>query len=158
MRVDGEGSGFAELLRLQADFQTRMATETLHYLRRLQGVFEPHAPGTVVHPDNDAPLAGSAAPGGNLTLSVEVENRQRVHTAVAPSLTPLVADNGTTWFPSVSTTPSYGFVAPDETVSLTVVVTVPGTVPPGVYRGLLVLRGFGTGGLPVVVNVTGTPS
>lgn len=156
MRVtNGEESGgaFSELLRMQADFQARLTDETMRYLRRLQGVLEPHAPGTVVQPDGDKSLSASVRPGGTATLSVDVENRQRVHTVVAASLTPLVADSGTTWFPVSAATPPYGFVAPEETLALTVTVTVPDDVPPGRYRGLLVLRGFGNGGLPVVIDV-----
>lgn len=158
MRVDnGEepGGAFSELLRMQAEFQARLTDETLRYLRRLQGVLEPHAPGTVVQPEGDATLSGSVQPGETLTLSVDVENRQRVHTVVTPLLTPLVADSGTTWFPVSTAKPAYGFVAPDETLPLTVSVSTPTDVPPGRYRGLLVLRGFGNGGLPVVIDVTG---
>lgn len=148
------GGGFAELLQLQAEFQTRLSEEVLRYLRRLQGVLEPHAPGTVVQPEGDATLAGSVRPGTTLTLSVEVENRQRVHTVLTPALTPLVANTGVAWFPSASATPPYGFIAPAETVSLTVSVAAPDGLPPGQYRGLLVLRGFGAGGLPVVLDVS----
>lgn len=160
MRVsNGEESGgaFSELLRMQAEFQARLTDETLRYLRRLQGVLEPHSPGTVVQPDGDSTLTASVRPGETLTLTVDVENRQRVHTVVTPLLTPLVADSGTTWFPVASAKPPYGFVAPDETLPLTVSVNAPADVPPGRYRGLLVLRGFGNGGLPVVIDVTGEP-
>lgn len=156
MRVtNGEESGgaFSELLRMQADFQTRLTDETMRYLRRLQGVLEPHSPGTVVQADGDNSLTGTVVPGETVTLSVDVENRQRVHTVVAAMLTPLVADSGTTWFPVAVTSPPYGFVAPDETLTLTVTVTAPANVPPGRYRGLLVLRGFGNGGLPVLIEV-----
>src|SRR2546421_7777319 len=103
MRVsnDSEPSGgaFSDLLRLQAEFQTRLADETLRYLRRLQAVFEPHAPGTVVQPQGEVTLVGVVRPGSSAVLSVEVENRQRVYATVAASLTPLVSDTGTTWFP-----------------------------------------------------------
>jgi hypothetical protein len=145
--------GFADLLRMQAEFQARLTDETLRYLRRLQGVLEPYAPGTVVQPDGDATLAASVRPGETFTMTVEVENRQRVHTVVTPSVTPLVSESGTTWFPVTSAKPPYTFAAPDETVPLTVSVAAPEELPLGRYRGMLVLRGFGAGGLPVVVDV-----
>jgi hypothetical protein len=106
-----------------------------------------------VQPDGDNSLTGTVSAGGTVTLSVDVENRQRAHTVVAAMLTPLVADSGTTWFPAAVTAPPYGFVAPDETLALTVTLTAPADVPAGRYRGLLVLRGFGNGGLPVVIDV-----
>lgn len=40
-------SPFSELLRLQTDFQARLADETFRYLRRLHGTLGPGAPGTV---------------------------------------------------------------------------------------------------------------
>src|SRR2546426_1122881 len=52
----GDGGGtFSELLRLQTEFQTRLAEETLNYLRRVQGAAAPASPGTVLVPqDGDA--------------------------------------------------------------------------------------------------------
>lgn len=158
MQVGNEGSGagsvFGDLLRLQTEFQARLADETLRYLRRLQGVLEPHAPGTVVQGSAEATLAGAAPPGGTLTVAVEVVNRQRVHATLAPSLTPLVSEAGTTWFPGATPQPAYGLVAPGEAQEVTVDLQVPEELPPGRYQGLLVLRGFGAGGLPLRVDVT----
>lgn len=155
-RPAGYGS-LAELLRLQADFQARMAEETLRYLRRLQGVFSPHAPGTVVLPDGPDPLTASAPPGGRATIHVEVENRQRVHAVLAPALTPLVSADGTTWFPECETAPVTGLVAPEETVAVTVDIAVPPQLAAATYRGLLVLRGLRPGGIPVSVRVGADP-
>src|SRR6516164_2424790 len=92
----GEGP-FAELVRMQAEFQTRLVEETTRYLRRLQGVFEPRAPGTVLQPGDDALVSGPVTAGETVVLSVEVENRQRVHTMVTPTVTPLVEPDGTTF-------------------------------------------------------------
>jgi hypothetical protein len=139
------GGSFAELMRIQAEFQGRLAEETLRYLRRMQGLFEPHAPGTVIQPDQPEALLASAAPGGSATWTLEAENRQRVHTVVSPALTPLVSADGTTWVPDADVAPVVGLLAPDE--------TVPEHLPAGDYRGLLVLRGLRSGGVPVSVDV-----
>jgi hypothetical protein len=147
------GGSFAELMRLQAEFQGRLAEETLRYLRRMQGLFEPHAPGTVIQPEQPEPLRASGSPGGSASWTLEAENRQRVHTVLAPALTPLVGDDGTTWVPEAEVLPAVGLLAPDETVNVTVVAAVPAHLPPGDYRGLLVLRGLRSGGVPVVVAV-----
>ncbi len=143
----------SELLRLQTEFQGRMAEETLRYLRRMQGLFEPHAPGTVIQPEQPEPLRASGTPGGSAAWTVEAENRQRVHTVLAPALTPLVADDGTTWVPEAEVVPAVGLLAPNETVKVTVVASLPAHLPIGEYRGLLVLRGLRSGGIPVVVVV-----
>lgn len=150
---------FAEMLRLQSDFQVRMAEETLRYLRRMQGMFEPHAPGTVIHPEQPEPLEVQGRRGGTCTLTLDVENRQRVHCVLSPTVTPLVAGDGTTWFPSAESRPASHLVATDETVTVEVELSVPDDVPDGDYRGLLVLRGMSPGGVPVVVSVveTGEP-
>jgi hypothetical protein len=147
------GGSFAELMRIQAEFQGRLAEETLRYLRRMQGLFEPHAPGTVIQPDQPEALLASAAPGGSATWTLEAENRQRVHTVVSPALTPLVSADGTTWVPDADVAPAVGVLAPDETVRVTVVAAVPEHLPAGDYRGLLVLRGLRSGGVPVSVDV-----
>jgi hypothetical protein len=148
------GGSLGELLRLQAEFQGRLAEETLRYLRRMQGMFEPHAPGTVIQPERPEPLRATGSPGGRGSWTLEAENRQRVHTVLAPALTPLVADDGTTWVPEAEVVPSVGLLAPEETVRVTVVASVPAHLPVGDYRGLLVLRGLRSGGVPVVMTVS----
>jgi hypothetical protein len=152
-----DGGPFAHLIQMQAEFQSRLANESLRYLRRIQGVFEPYAPGTVVQPDGDATLTGELHVGGSIALAVDVENRQRVHAVVTASMTPLVADSGATWFPSVEAKPSFAFVPPNQTLPLSVTISAPADLPVGRYRGLLVLRGFGAGGLPVVLDVVSDP-
>ncbi len=146
---------FAEMMRLQSDFQVRMAEETLRYLRRMQGMFEPHAPGTVIQPDQPEPLLAQAHRGGSCSLTMDVENRQRVHCVLSPSVTPLVAGDGTTWFPLAEPRPTALLLATDQTATVTVDLSVPDDVPDGDYRGLLVLTGVSPGGVPVVVTVTG---
>ncbi len=147
------GGPLGEFLQVQADFQTRMAEETMRYLRRLQGVLEPHAPGTVVRPGDDV-LTASGAAGGRVGLVLHVENCQRVHTTVTPALTPLVATDGTTWFPDAEVTPPTRLIAPDEVVEVTLDLALPDALAPGTYRGVLVLRGFRAGDVPVSVEVT----
>jgi hypothetical protein len=150
---DEQRGPFGELLRLQSEFQARLADETLRYLRRLQGAFAPAAPGTVVVPDGDAALTVSGAPGARVTLRLEAENRQRVHCVVTPMLTPLVERGGTTWFPAGDTAPASSLLAPGEVGVVTVELALPADLPPGVYRGALVLQGFRDGGVPVAVEV-----
>jgi len=151
----GAGGGFADLFRLQADFQARLTRETLHYLRRLQGALAPAAPGTVVASDGAAGLAGSGSPGGSVTLRLEIENRQRVHCVVTPMLAPLVDASGTTWFPSAEVSPSAPLVPPGDVATLTIDLPVPRELPPGTYRGALLLQGFREGGILVTVTVSG---
>ena len=88
---DGSGMAavFSDLLKLQTEFQARLAEEALTSLRRLQGAAAPAAPGTVLVPDGGVQLTAAGAPGSSLTLSLEIENRQRVHTVVTPMLGPL---------------------------------------------------------------------
>jgi hypothetical protein len=138
-----------DLLRLQTDFQQRLASETLRYLRRLQGIVGPVVPGTLVLPDPGLELRGSAAPGGTVTLEVEIENRQRVHCLVSPMLSPLVSDRGVTWFAEAVVEPGSVLLAESESGSVRISVPVPADSPPGTYRGALLLHGFEKGALPV---------
>src|SRR3954447_6161616 len=87
-----------DLLRLQTDFQQRLASETLRYLRQLQGLVGPVVPGTLVLPDRGLQLQGAAVAGERIAMDVLLENRQRVHCMVSPMLSPLVSDRGVTWF------------------------------------------------------------
>jgi hypothetical protein len=148
----GEGP-FAELVRMQAEFQTRLVEETTRYLRRLQGVFEPRAPGTVLQPGNDALVGGPAAVGETVELNVEVENRQRVHTMVTPTVTPLVEPDGTTFFPAAEFSPPSRLLAPQEVATLSLSFPLPAELVPGTYRGMLILQGFKDGGVPLAVEV-----
>lgn len=153
----GAGDALGEILRLQSEFQARMVDETLRYLRRVQGMFEPHTPGTVLRPDAPDPLTATAAPGGRASVRLEVENRQRVHTVLAATLTPLVAADGTTWFPDVDVRPAFRLLAPAEQARVTLRLPVPAEVPAGVYRGLVTIRGVHPGGVPLEVTVAAGP-
>jgi len=154
---DEQPGPFAELLRLQNEFQARLADETLRYLRRLQGAFAPAAPGTVVVPDGDGELRATGRPGDRVALRLETENRQRVHCLVTPMLTPLVERAGTTWFPAADPVPASTLLPPGEVGSVAVDVVLPAELPPGTYKGALVLQGFREGGVPVTVEVAGAP-
>jgi hypothetical protein len=149
----GPGGAFGELLRLQTEFQARLAEETVKYLRRLQGAGMPAAPGTVVRPDAGVELRADGAPGGTATLSLEISNLQRVHCIVTPMLEPLVEASGVTWFPELEPAAGSTLVAPGESRPLALQLRVPVDLPRGTYRGALVLQGFRDGALPVTVAV-----
>jgi hypothetical protein len=158
MRIPNEpdeqgGGAFGELLRLQTEFQARLAEETIRYLRRLQGTGMPAAPGTVLRPDGAVELRGAGRPGEIVMLTLEVENRQRVHSMVTPLLEPLVEASGVTWFPELDPGPGSELVPPGEVRPLALPVRVPSELPPGTYRGALVLQGFREGAVPVAVEV-----
>ncbi|MGH7528036.1 MAG: hypothetical protein ACREMX_15185 [Gemmatimonadales bacterium] len=149
----GPSGAFAELFRLQADFQARLAEETLRYLRRLQGAVVPAAPGTVVQPSEGLVLRGAGERGGSIALALEVENLQRVHCMVSPQLSPLVSDAGVTWFPAPESEVGSCLVAPNATEQLVVKVPLPLELSPGEYRGALLLQGFRQSSIPVVIAV-----
>jgi hypothetical protein len=156
---DPGGSGwsgpFADLLRLQTEFQSRLGEETIRYLRRLQGALGPAAPGTVVVARAGHELSAQATPGGTAELTVELENLQRVHAVVSPQLTPLVSDAGATWFPAVESGSAFRILAPGATESVVLRVEVPTEVPEGVYRGAVLLVGFREGALAVNISIQG---
>jgi hypothetical protein len=149
---EGLGGAFADLLRLQTDFQARLADETLRYLRRLQGAAAPAVPGTVLLPDGEVELRGAGVPGTAVQLRVEVENRQRVHCVVTPMLTPLVAASGVTWFPAAAPEPPSMLLAPSESRELAIELPLPDELPTSLYRGALILQGFRDGGIPVAIE------
>ena len=154
MRVSNESEGtpsgpFAEFLRLQTDFQARLADETLRYLRRLQGTIGPATPGTVAFPVDGLEVAGEAAPGGTLALALEIENLQRVHCVVTPQLTPFVAPNGTTWLPTIRDGSGSRLVPPGAVLTLALTLEVPEALPPATYRAALLLQGFRDGAIAV---------
>jgi hypothetical protein len=163
MPVTNDGTGMGrgpldDLLRLQTDFQERLAHETLRYLRQLQGLVGPVVPGTLVLPDPGAELSGAGPPGGTVGLALEIENRQRVHCLVAPMLSPLVAETGVTWFAETVTTPPSVLLATGATATVRLTLAVPADGPAGVYRGALLLHGFRGAPLPVRVTVTPAPT
>jgi hypothetical protein len=113
----------------------------------------PAAPGTVLHPEDGVELRGAGRPGDVVTLELEVENRQRVHSMVTPRLEPLVEASGATWFPELDPGPGSELVPPGEVRPLALPVRLPADLPPGTYRGALVLQGFRNGAVPVAVEV-----
>src|SRR5512143_3807157 len=143
---------FADLLRLQTEFQSRLGEETIRYLRRLQGALGPAAPGTVVVAREGHELAARAQAGGTAELAVELENLQRVHAVVSPQLTPLVSDTGATWFPAVDPGSAFRIVAPGATAALALRIEVPAELPAGTYRGAVMLVGFRDGALAVSIQ------
>lgn len=157
MRVSNEGhqpeGAVAEWLRLQAEFQTVLATETMRYLTRLQSATQAAPGGTVVVPAPESAITVSATPGQTVRLPVEVENRQEIHTTVTPALSVLGSPSGTTWFPEATAEPPSGLVGPGQVAPFAVSVVVPTALPPGDYCGVVVLHGFRDDGIPVTVHV-----
>lgn len=149
---------FADLVRLQTDFQTRMAEETLRYLRAVQSAFAPVVPTTVLTVADEDEVRAAGAPGESVELQVEIENVQRTYVTATAALTPLVERSGTTWFPVADPAPPLLLVAPDTTEMLRVGVALPDELSPGEYRGALLLHGFRRDGVPVVITVTDKPS
>ena len=141
---------FSELVRMQMDFQTRLAEETLRYLRRVQASGFPTTPSTVVRADRERPAVHGNA-GSSVTLVERIENRQRVHAIVTAMLTPLVSGSGTTWFPQSD--PTTLIVPPGERSTLELSIDIPPELPPGTYRGALSFTGLEHGALPVAVQV-----
>jgi hypothetical protein len=72
---------------------------------------------------------------------------------VSPQLTPLVSASGVTWFPSVENATASKLIAPNTVEPLPITFGVPAELPAGEYRGALVLQGFRSNSLAVVVTV-----
>ncbi len=162
MRIKNEDgasieNALSDLLRLQGEFHSKLAEETLRYFRRIQGSSVPAAPGTVMVPDGSVELAAASSAGESVTLQVEIENLQRVHCIVTPALSPLVGQSGATWLPECDyTLPA--LIPPGEIVSLQLQVRIPTHLPAGIYRGALFLQGFQNGAIPVAITTgTATP-
>jgi hypothetical protein len=155
---DGNLGAFSELLRLQNEFQTRLAEETLRYLRRLQGASAPATPGTVLMPGSMVELQAAGRPGETVVLTLEVENRQRAHSVVTPMLSPMASASGATWFPAADPSPASLLLAPEEVSTLTIRLALPDNLPVGAYRGALLLQGFREGAIAVVIDVRSSPA
>lgn len=147
------GGSIADLMQLQSEFQGRILDETVRYLRNLQGALGPVPPGTVLKADEEVELTAEATPGGEATLTARLENRQRVHTAVSPQIKPLVTRDGTTWMPSLGGRSASHLLAPGATESIEITILVPENLPPGRYRGALLLVGFRRNAIPVSITV-----
>lgn len=154
--IDPEGTSkgpFSELIRLQTEFYSRLADETLRYLHRLQGAAAPAVPGTVLMPDTSLELNASGYPGAPIELTLEIENRQRVHCMVTCMFSPMVDVSGVTWLPSAEVSPPSLLLAPDEVRMLNIQLPLPANIPPGVYHGVLLLQGFHRGAIAVGITV-----
>jgi hypothetical protein len=152
----GDPAGpFSELLRLQTEFQARLTEETLRYLRRLQGASAPATPSTVLLPGQSIELRASGSPNSAVVLTLEIENRQRMHCLVTPMLSPLVAASGVTWFPESEPSPASLLLAPEEIAPLSIELRLPTNLPPDVYRGALLLQGYRQGSIAVTIEVKG---
>jgi hypothetical protein len=146
----------SDWLRLQADFQARLADETLRYLRRLQGAAAPVTPGTVLVPEDGSELTARAKSGGSFEITLDVKNYQRVHAMAAPALDPMVSSSGITWYPEAEFSPEFSLVAPDESIKFVVRVNVPVVLPSGTYIGALSLRGLRQQIFRISVDVSGS--
>ncbi len=157
VELTGTSTPFTEWMRLQNEFQIKITEETLRYLRRLQGVAAPAAPGTVMQTGVSGETQARGNPGGSVEVSLEVKNRQQVHCVVAPSISPLVSASGMTWFPEIEPSPAFALLAPDETLDVIIKLPIPSKTPAGIYRGALILKGIRQGALPVAIQVGGKP-
>jgi hypothetical protein len=142
---ENSAESLRRLLELQSDFAARLSEETLRYLRSLQGVLGPAAPGTVVLAEAEAALEGDGPPGGTVVLELEVINEQAVYGVVAPSLSPLVSVGGGTWFPQATVDPPYQLVEPQGLRKIALTIAVPEEIPPETYRGTLLFPGSPSG-------------
>jgi len=150
----GWSGPFADLLRVQSEFQAKLNDETIRYLRRLQGALGPGSPGTVLLGDHLIELRAEGEPGGRAELQLELENLQRVHCVVTPQITPFVSQRGTTWFPSSDAAGGFRILPPGETGTVVLNLDIPKELPPDTYHGALVLLGFREGAVPVTVQVS----
>jgi hypothetical protein len=151
---EGSGGAFAELVRLQTDFQARLADETLRYLRRLQGLSGPSAPGTVIAAAKGLEVKAQGQEGGSVAVTLEVQNMQPVYCVVLPQLTPLVSQSGTIWLPVTDSGSGSMLVAPGAVVAIAFSIGVPDTLTAGTYRGALILQGFREGAIPLTIEIS----
>ncbi len=146
-------SPFEELMKLQSAFQQSLSQATMQYLRQLQGIVGPVTPGTVVQQVEGSTIDLKLKPGGQAKATVNVENRQRVHSMVTPMITPLVSDTGATWFAQAGFTPPTALLATDEVLEFALVLEGPKDMPLGVYRGAVLIYGCSEGVVPLEVTV-----
>jgi hypothetical protein len=149
-------SPFEELMKLQSAFQQSLSEATMQYLRQLQGIVGPVTPGTVVQQVEGITIELKMRPGGQAKATVNVENRQRVHSMVTPMITPLVSETGATWFAQTAFSPPTALLATDEVLEFALVLEAPADMPVGVYRGAVMIYGCSDGGVPLEVTVAKT--
>ncbi|MFA3919969.1 hypothetical protein [Ruegeria hyattellae] len=149
-------SPFEELMKLQSAFQQSLSEATMQYLRQLQGIVGPVTPGTVVQQVEGSTIELKMRPGGQAKATVNVENRQRVHSMVTPMITPLVSETGATWFAQTAFSPPTALLATDEVLEFALVLDAPADMPVGVYRGAVMIYGCSDGVVPLEVTVAKT--
>lgn len=148
---------FAEYLRLQAEFQTRLTDETIKYLQGLQQLSVPGTPGSFFVSVSERKLHVSGRRGTTVSVEIELENHQRIYTIVNALLGPLSSTAGVTWFPSVRPEPALLFIAPGQNQQLTLNIAIPDTLPIGEYHGVLSLAGFSGEPIAVSINCEAVP-
>ncbi|MFC7530840.1 hypothetical protein [Actinoplanes sp. GCM10030250] len=148
----GGDSGWDDLVRLQSEYQARLTEETLRYLRGVQAAFSPRAPGTVVQTAG-VQVRVSGLPGSRVDVKFSVENRQRVHTTVVPAISLMINDEGWTWYPRAEPSPAALVLAPQDVVTVSMSVELPAELPPGVFRGSIILQGFLPDPMPLQITV-----
>jgi hypothetical protein len=153
---ENSAESLRRLLEMQSDFAARLSDETLRYLRNLQGVIGPTAPGTVVLAESGTVLDAEGRPDETVALELEVVNEQVVYGVVAPALSPLVSGQGGTWFPQAAVNPPYQLVEPQGTRRIAVTITVPHDIPPDTYRGMILFPG-NPNGVGVAIRVPHPP-
>ncbi len=122
------------------------------WLRDLVWLLGPVAPPIGIR--SSSTVVVTAEPGTWTLVSVRVTNRQAASTSIAIEPSPLRTDDGVEWFPEVAARSGSTVRAFEErTVQITLI--VPHDLPPGTYRGSIVVLGL-TGDDPdLVVEVVG---
>src|SRR3954454_23928597 len=73
---------------------------------------------------------------------------------VTPMLSPLVHASGATWFPSAFFDKPSLLIAPEQVETINIKLAIPGGIPEGSFRGMLLLQGFRDNAIPVTIDVT----
>lgn len=144
---------YTELMRLQTEFQSRLEAESLRYVRGLQAAVGAIVPGTVLLPNASLEYRAAGAPGSAVQIHLEIENRHDVHCIVIPVVSPLLEASGAVWFPLVEASNLTQLVAPNDVVDVILGLQLPLHLPLGEYHGAVVLHGFRTDAVSLVVTV-----
>ncbi len=151
---DGQASAFSRIAQLQGELQSRLLEETMKYVQKLRAPLAPSAPGTVLRPFEGLELEAEAEAGGEFVFSVSLENRQRAHTMVAPYVTCMLREDGTAWYPERLPPLGSVLIPPRGSEEVEVRLGVPAELPPGEYRGALILLGFRENAIPLRVVIS----